>query len=81
VRLPGTGPRMTDDELTQDDLENERAGLLPDREAMSLITPAEMLPIPDIRLEPPPEGPFDPPPDGDLPPLANDTDPPPDRWE
>jgi hypothetical protein len=72
---------MTDHELTQDDLENERADLLPEREAMSLITPPDVLPMPHLPLDPPPDGPFDPPADGDLPPLVNDTDPPPDRWQ
>jgi hypothetical protein len=49
-------------ELTQDELNEERGDLLPEREAMSLLTPD-------------PSGAY-PLPDGDLPPIYNDTDPP-----
>ena len=49
-------------ELSQDELNEERGDLLPEREAMSLLTPD-------------PGGAY-PLPDGDLPPIYNDVDPP-----
>jgi hypothetical protein len=49
-------------ELTQDELNEERGDLLPEREAMSLLTPDPTVAYPL--------------PDGDLPPIYNDTDPP-----
>jgi hypothetical protein len=49
---------MDDTELTQNELDDETGDLLPDREAMSLVTPDPAIyPLPD----------------GDLPPLVDDT--------
>ena len=50
---------MDTDELTQTELDDQRGDLLPEREAMSLVTPdpATAYPMPD----------------GDLPPIVDDT--------
>jgi hypothetical protein len=49
---------MDEDELTQDELDEERGDVLPDREAMSLVNPdPAVYPLPD----------------GDLPPIVDDT--------
>ena len=43
------------DRIEQDELEAEEADLLPDREAMSVITPGFERPVPlDPDLQPPP---------------------------
>jgi hypothetical protein len=43
------------DRIEQEDLEAEEAELLPDREAMSVITPGVERPVPlDYNIEPPP---------------------------
>jgi hypothetical protein len=43
------------DRIEQEDLEAEEAELLPDREAMSVITPGVERPVPlDHMIEPPP---------------------------